>query len=420
MLAHLALPATVNPPRVQIFRKTPPASLPPCAGVRPPRLRPPSVETGPQARFQATQGIPGELILGVARVRACRAAQKPAGEFSTPPCGPPRFFRRSPNRQMHKVFGAAGRRGRRDAPGDSPRRIHTIHRVLHRPVPGKLQSPLPVACRACTYARRGGAPSLEAQDVGRIRKRKHARTTNPFDPAPYPQYFHIEGRDRPVRHRHPLRRNEVHKPQEGRRSLRRTPRAFAVKTPKGRPRQAACPPTTAKPTGGGAREERGRRGGGRPLEGEKPKGGTSRPGASAPMRPRTSAEMKPREASEDTAESSAAGPLEPTSGGEDRTERRGPCRGRGNLRRAQSQERTDLKHGREVAGGRKRQEGRNPGDAAYPGEANPGKSLPASASAVGKQTLERRASPRGGARPGSVKLRRRAEVQERLATTFSR
>jgi hypothetical protein len=286
--------------------------------------------------------------------------------------------------------------------------------------PAKLQPALWFARRSSVPARRFAVFTFEPQSVGRLRTGKHARTTKLFDLAPNAQYFVIEGRDRPVRHRHPPRRDEVHKPQEGRRSLRRTPRAFAVNTPKSPPRQAACPPTKAKLMGGGAREERGRRGGGGPLEGKKPKGGTSRPGASAPMRPRTSAETKPRKTGEDTAESSAAGPLEPTSSGEGRTERFGPCRGRGILRRAESQERTDLKHDRKVAGGTKRQEGWNPGDAAYPGEANPGKSLPASASAVGKQTLERRASPRGGARPGSVKLRRRAKVQERLATTILR
>jgi hypothetical protein len=37
---------------------------------------------------------------------------------------------------------------------------------------------------------------------------------------------------------------------------------------------------------------------------------------------------------------------------------------------------------------------KNPEDAAYPGEANPGQSLPDSESAVGKKTLERRGALR--------------------------
>jgi hypothetical protein len=113
-------------------------------------------------------------------------------------------------------------------------------------------------------------------------------------------------------------------------------------------------------------------GGDEPLEGKKPKGGTSRHGASASARPRTSTETKPRKAGEDTAESSAAGPFEPTSGGEDRTERSGPCRGRGILRRAESQERTGLKHGRKVAGGTRRQEGVKPWRRSVLGRGKPG------------------------------------------------
>jgi hypothetical protein len=45
-------------------------------------------------------------------------------------------------------------------------------------------------------------------------------------------------------------------------------------------------------------------------------------------------------------------------------ERPAPCRGRGILRRAKSHERCRLKHGGEVSGGMKRQEGRNPEGAA--------------------------------------------------------
>jgi len=66
----------------------------------------------------------------------------------------------------------------------------------------------------------------------------------------------------------------------------------------------------------------------------------------------------------------------------------------------ESHERYRLKHGGEVSGGTRRQEGGNPEGAAKPGEATPGESLPATGCAVGKETLERRAAPRGIAQIG--------------------
>lgn len=59
--------------------------------------------------------------------------------------------------------------------------------------------------------------------------------------------------------------------------MRTAPTSFAIETPNGRERQAACPPSHLNPKGGGDRL-RSHRVGHQPLEGEKSKGGSGRTG----------------------------------------------------------------------------------------------------------------------------------------------
>ena len=113
-----------------------------------------------------------------------------------------------------------------------------------------------------------------------------------------------------------------------------------------------------------------------PWRGRKPKGGTGRPRRSSPVRQRTSAEGKARKAGEDPGRTEP-GAVRADVRRADPAVRRGSCRGRGNLRRAQSQERYRSETGSE----RLREEQgvkrvRNPGGAAYPGGQTRGSRFP--------------------------------------------
>jgi hypothetical protein len=92
---------------------------------------------------------------------------------------------------------------------------------------------------------------------------------------------------------------------------------------------------------------------------------------------------------------------------------------KGKPSKGESQERCRLKHGGEVSGGTRRQEGGNPEGAANRAGQVRGMSLPDSVSAVGTGTLERRARPKGLAHDDSVILRRGAKAPEGSAASFT-
>jgi hypothetical protein len=114
-----------------------------------------------------------------------------------------------------------------------------------------------------------------------------------------------------------------------------------------------------------------------------------------------------------------AAPFEPTPGGLARP------RGKGRAAEGEAfgglnpRSVTGMKQGRKVAGGRKRQEGEKPWRRSMTREWYPrGWSLPASEGAIGRQTLERRASSREGAQADSVILPRGAKAQEGSAASI--
>jgi hypothetical protein len=112
------------------------------------------------------------------------------------------------------------------------------------------------------------------------------------------------------------------------------------------------------PSPGEEQAERLRRGDAGPLEGEKPKGGSSHTGRVSGEEATDFRRGKTRKAGE-VLEARAPGPVEPTPGGEGRPRGRRK-RGKGKPSEGESQERYGLKDGREVSGGGRRQEGGKP------------------------------------------------------------
>lgn len=129
---------------------------------------------------------------------------------------------------------------------------------------------------------------------------------------------------------------------------------------------------------------------------------------------RTSTEGKARETSEVPEPQCGPEPFEPTSGGLAWPRGEKPCRGRGNLRREKTQERTPHETRRRGSREEKRVKGaRNSEDAAYPGEANPGKSLPDSLKRCRDRNPGEAASRlRARMHSGTVILRRGAQAHE--------
>jgi hypothetical protein len=132
----------------------------------------------------------------------------------------------------------------------------------------------------------------------------------------------------------------VHKPQEGRRSLRETPRPQAVKTPKGAPRASGSPTARGQTQGRRSRDDRIRRRGVRSLEGVKAQGRHGRHGGFGSRAATDFRGDQSPEGERGAPRGIATAPIEPTPGGPAGPRGERLCRGRGNLRRVQSQERS--------------------------------------------------------------------------------
>jgi hypothetical protein len=163
-------------------------------------------------------------------------------------------------------------------------------------------------------------------------------------------------------HRHPACRDEVQEPQEGRGSLRRASGPLRSRLRRADDGGTVRRPARFKLKGGGHRDERGRRRGRQPLEGEKPKGGSGRcaacsAGNGLPRRAKPGRRARTTSSSSGASVRADARRARPAGRQADAAEGEtfeGP----------ESHERYRLKHGGEVSGGTRRQEGGNPEGAA--------------------------------------------------------
>jgi hypothetical protein len=189
------------------------------------------------------------------------------------------------------------------------------------------------------------------------------RTGQPDRTGPLEGQQTDSGSLRPVWHRHPACRDEVQEPQEGERFSPENLEALRDRHSEGPAPGPVFAPDPAKPAGGASAEAGASRREGTPGGESKPKGGTSPTAPSGGRGQRTSAEGKARKAGEDLHGSGRRVRLNQRQAGWVGREAR-PVPRKGNPSKGKSQERCRLKHGGEVSGGTKRQEGRNPGDAA--------------------------------------------------------
>ena len=241
-------------------------------------------------------------------------------------------------------------------------------------------------------------------------------------------YLAIEGHERPFRHRHPRtgnrERDEVHEPQEGRTVPSEPFRSPPVESSKGRQRQGVpvfgrCQPDPRQVQGRPPpRERRAPEEKENPWRGESPREDRALPVASR------------RNATDFHGGQSPEGGrgIGGNAGTARADARRAGRTGRSNGRAVEGEpfegqnprSATVLKHVRTVAGGTRRQEGAKPWRRSRTRGRQPReRSLPATSSAVGKETLERRRSASAGRHSRSVILRRGAEVHEGSAASHT-
>jgi len=161
----------------------------------------------------------------------------------------------------------------------------------------------------------------------------------------------------------------VHKPQEGRRALRSASGSLRSILRRAGEQRDGSPSGSTKPTGGGHRDERGRRREANPWRGKSP--GKARARRRLRRRATDFRGGQSPEGERGDRLLYAAAPFEPTPGGPGRSRDRFMPR-KGKSSEGESQERYRLKHGGKDSEGTRRQEGGKPWRRSITGRGKPG------------------------------------------------